>query len=197
MGLDMYLSAERFLWRGMESEEDFSSHDIEGCEIKEVTYDVGYWRKANHIHKWFVDNVQNGVDDCGSYYVSLDTLNVLKDSCVAVLDIIGNAEPTEEYERLAGYTPTKECAMGVFDGCRLEESHDGGFTAYETCKRYSDDIVRKCMDVLPTSEGFFFGGTEIDCYYIQDTKETIEIVDRAFRLKAKVNGIDFKYQSSW
>lgn len=23
-----------------------------------------YWRKANHIHKWFVDNCQGGVDEC-------------------------------------------------------------------------------------------------------------------------------------
>ena len=29
-----------------------------------VIDEVGYWRKANAIHKWFVDNVQNGVDDC-------------------------------------------------------------------------------------------------------------------------------------
>ena len=25
---------------------------------------VGYWRKANEIHKWFVDHVQDGFDDC-------------------------------------------------------------------------------------------------------------------------------------
>ena len=26
---------------------------------------IASWRKANAIHKWFVDNVQDGVDDCG------------------------------------------------------------------------------------------------------------------------------------
>ena len=25
---------------------------------------VGYWRKANQIHNWFVENVQDGEDDC-------------------------------------------------------------------------------------------------------------------------------------
>jgi len=34
--------------------------------------EVGYWRKANHIHKWFVDNVQNGVDECLTYQVSIE-----------------------------------------------------------------------------------------------------------------------------
>lgn len=29
-----------------------------------------YWRKANHIHNWFVLNVQNRVDDCSTYEVS-------------------------------------------------------------------------------------------------------------------------------
>lgn len=39
-----------------------------------VTVTCAYWRKANQIHKWFVDNVQQGNDDCGEYYVSKDRL---------------------------------------------------------------------------------------------------------------------------
>ena len=31
---------------------------------KSIIEQVGYWRKANHIHKWFVYNVQDGEDDC-------------------------------------------------------------------------------------------------------------------------------------
>lgn len=31
---------------------------------------VAYWHEANAIHKWFVDNIQRGVDDCGMYEVS-------------------------------------------------------------------------------------------------------------------------------
>lgn len=29
-----------------------------------IKEEVAYWRKANAIHQWFVDNVQNGKDDC-------------------------------------------------------------------------------------------------------------------------------------
>lgn len=42
---------------------------------------LGYWRKANAIHKWFVDNVQNGVDDCGMYPVTREHLSALKAVC--------------------------------------------------------------------------------------------------------------------
>ena len=30
-----------------------------------------YWRKANQIHNWMVNNVQSGNDDCGLYEVSI------------------------------------------------------------------------------------------------------------------------------
>ena len=47
--------------------------------------EVGYWRKANHIHKWFVDNVQNGTDDCAEYEVSQERLVELRQVCEDVL----------------------------------------------------------------------------------------------------------------
>lgn len=47
--------------------------------------EVGYWRKANHIHKWFVDNVQNGVDDCDEYEVSQEKLIQLRQTCIDVM----------------------------------------------------------------------------------------------------------------
>lgn len=33
-----------------------------------------YWRKANQIHNWMVNNVQGGNDDCGLYEVSIDQI---------------------------------------------------------------------------------------------------------------------------
>lgn len=57
-----------------------------GYPITKVAAEAIYWRKANQIHKWFVDNVQNGVDDCGSYEVSLEQLRKLYDLCVEALE---------------------------------------------------------------------------------------------------------------
>lgn len=39
--------------------------------------DVGYWRKANQIHKWFVENVQEGIDNCQLSMVTKDKLEEL------------------------------------------------------------------------------------------------------------------------
>lgn len=46
--------------------------------------EIAYWRKANAIHKWFVDNVQNGVDDCSLYEVSKDDLLQLLSICKTI-----------------------------------------------------------------------------------------------------------------
>ena len=54
--------------------------------------EVAYWRKANHIHRWFVDNVQNGIDDCGEYKVTKEQLIQLRDECNQVLNNSSLAE---------------------------------------------------------------------------------------------------------
>jgi len=51
---------------------------------KKVTYiveEAGYWRKANQIHNWFVENVQNGKDECQESYVSREQLEELLGVC--------------------------------------------------------------------------------------------------------------------
>ena len=66
------------LWKNIVDVADMAdvATDIYGVNV-EVT--CAYWRKANQIHKWFVDNVQRGVDDCGDYYVSHEKLQPLLD----------------------------------------------------------------------------------------------------------------------
>lgn len=47
---------------------------------------VGYWRKANHIHNWFVENIQDGEDECRYYReVTKEDLEELLDACEQVL----------------------------------------------------------------------------------------------------------------
>jgi len=51
-----------------------------------ITEEVAYWRKANEIHSWFVENVQNGNDDCDVYReVTISDLQTLRDLCERVL----------------------------------------------------------------------------------------------------------------
>jgi len=59
--------------------------DIDLNKVSYVVEAVGYWRKANQIHAWFVDNVQGEEDDCRLYKVSGEKLKELRDICVDVL----------------------------------------------------------------------------------------------------------------
>lgn len=88
MGLDMFLRGRRHIWfddHEAQSKIRQAMPDIGNLEVQEIIVNAGYWRKANHIHKWFVDNVQNGVDNCGSYPVNREKLQELLDTCDRVL----------------------------------------------------------------------------------------------------------------
>lgn len=43
-------------------------------------------RKANAIHKWFIDNVNDGIDDCTEFEVSVDDMEKLLNLINRVLD---------------------------------------------------------------------------------------------------------------
>ena len=44
-----------------------------------------YWRKANAIHKFFVDNAAGGIDDCQPVQVTIEVLKDLVDRCEKIL----------------------------------------------------------------------------------------------------------------
>lgn len=90
MGLDMYLEAEKCFWDN--DKKPRIGGIPKGFEVKTVTVDAAYWRKANHIHAWFVKNVQNGVDNCQAYDVAHSDLMKLHKACVETLSNRHNAE---------------------------------------------------------------------------------------------------------
>lgn len=49
-----------------------------------ILTEVASWRKANQIHHWFVENAQNGIDDCISYEVKRHHAVVLYNNCEIV-----------------------------------------------------------------------------------------------------------------
>jgi hypothetical protein len=156
MGLDMYLSAKRYISRHFnegDSERQaaiqklfpelagMTGHWGDDSPVKEVRVEAGYWRKANAIHDWFVKNCQGGTDDCGDYRVGRDELQTLRELCQQVLS---------------------------------ERDRAG--------------------ELLPTTQGFFFGSTDYDEYYFQDLEATCEIIDRCLALP---ENWDFEYHSGW
>ena len=99
MGLDPYLPAAKYIkdwdhnYPDGKTPSDSPANQVakacnvpEGFNVNSIIIDLMYWRKANAIHKWFVDNVQNGKDDCQSYYVDNQDLMDLRDCCLKVLE---------------------------------------------------------------------------------------------------------------
>ncbi len=95
MGLDMYLTKKTYIGAEFEHREvkakveitiGGKSVEIDVNKISEITERVGYWRKSNQIHNWFVDQVQGGVDECQESYVTTEQLTDLRDECEKVLE---------------------------------------------------------------------------------------------------------------
>lgn len=151
MGLDQFLHRHIYVrnWKWMPREELHTitvrqggkiRKDIDPKKISTVVEHVCSWRKANAIHKWFVDNVQDGVDDCKEYYVSRAKLKEL-------LDIVNQVIKKPEL------------------GDKL----------------------------LPCTDGFFFGSQEYDAWYMEDIKQTKEVLEEALKNETG----EFYYSSSW
>jgi hypothetical protein len=99
MGLDMYLTAKRYLWKDSDAEIVKKINDLIEVEadleqaftgsslrVKGIEVSAMYWRKANAIHGWFVENCQNGEDNCREHYVSREQLETLRDLCKDILE---------------------------------------------------------------------------------------------------------------
>lgn len=164
----MYLTREKYIGANYEHNQVKGIIDITvrgkkiPIDLKKVNCireSVGYWRKANQIHKWFVDNIQDGNDDCKLYYVSTEDLEKLLNICKEV----------NEKAKLV-------------DGKVIQNAEE-------------------ISKLLPTEDGFFFGGTDYDEYYLQDVKDTIEMLTSILKEEKELNnqGIysDFEYRSSW
>lgn len=97
MGLDMYLNKRTYVqnWSHMAPSEiskvgvKLGGKKHPHIDPKRVSYIIEkavYWRKANHIHRWFVEHVQDGIDDCREYWVSNVKIKELIDLCQSVID---------------------------------------------------------------------------------------------------------------
>jgi hypothetical protein len=191
MGLDMYLSARRYTSEYSDKEanaqlaplaDKFLPPDGNFGSIT-ISRDVAYWRKSNQIHSWFVNNVQEGKDDCGTYDVSREQLEELRNICVRIRD-----ETVMKKGKIAnGYS---------YDGGKKIPIMEDGEIMVN---------AELAKELLPCVEGFFFGSNDYDNWYMEDIKSTIEQLDRIFAwceaVQALTNQkscpIDFQYHSSW
>lgn len=185
MGLDMYLTKKTYIGAEYEHRkvnavveitQNGKKIEIDPKKISQIEERAGYWRKANQIHKWFVDNVQNGVDDCGDYEVSVEQLQALLEVCKKVKE-------------------TAKLVSGVVaNGASLKNGE--WIPNFEAGKQIEN--AEAISELLPTASGFFFGSTDYDEWFFKDIEKTIEIIESA----VKDNGspdydVSFFYHSSW
>jgi len=159
MGLDQYLSKRiyigaeykhRKITGSLSLKNDGKPIKINRKRVSEIIERVGYWRKSNQIHRWFVDNVQDGEDDCKEYYVSIEQLKELLDTC----------------KEVKGDYPEGE------------------------------GNVEKAQELLPYSEGFFFGEYEYDNVYFYQIESTIKINESVLLEHDECRDSDYYYKSS-
>ena len=189
MGLDMYLYAEKhfsnssadFVAKFPEYAKERAQYeatmsasgmfDLPTPEYGGVTVSkcVGYWRKANAIHGWFIRNLADGVDNCQRIYVSVEDLIQLREACNRALSERTGNVSVESYVGVA------------LAKAELDES------AVEVMSR---------LDLEPT-EGFFFGSDEKDDWYYECAEHTRDLIDTLLNVVAKDSDYSFYYQASW
>jgi len=182
MGLDMYLSKKTYVkqWSHDKPEEQFEVSvkrggkpfkKIESSRVSYVTEELMYWRKANQIHGWFVHNTQEVVEEV-KYYVTKEDLQNLLDVCKQVLDVI---------------------AKSKMKTIQVRSGWSGGEETYSDVETY--DCEDEIRELLPPTEGFFYGSYEIDEWYKNNIEETVEFLER--ELPKSDEHDDFEYYASW
>ena len=115
------------------------------------------------------------LDECGANDVSVEQLQQLKADCEQVLELV----ETEQHDLPVSHHRLDRQA---------DRDHDPGAVVTNPAAIEA---------ILPTTAGFFFGGTDYDHWYLEDCKHTIAVVDACLAAHAANKKITFTYQSSW
>ena len=149
MGLDMYLVKKK----------KYAKKDWKNME------ELAYWRKANHIHNYFVTEVVKPKDTDeydGDYKLVgrphlvrlLDKVNFLLDNIVL-----------EDGE--------------IMNGMKLDKDTGKFIPIMEPGKRIVNPHI--CEELLPRVNGFFFGDQEYTQWYYDDLVYTKEILEKILK----------------
>lgn len=206
MGLDMYLNKSVSRYR---KDDGTYSTNMNDCKFDkfgrsnsvEFKTQAAYWRKCNQIHRWFVENVQSGNDDCREYDVEIDQLKSLRELCMSILRAVDGQvvrvpkSKLEEFEKNNGKYGDKLPVFMKIDASNLDGIQG---SCYHVLSKKQREV---CESKLPTVRGFFFGSTEFDMWYVYEFATTVMMLDEllADYEKEKANGswVHYTYQASW
>lgn len=139
MGLDMYMVKAK---KGHDVEKLY--RDFNNLKVK----DIAYWRKANAVHNWIIQNVAKGVDDCKPVLMTKADVEKLFEVTNAAHNAMTNGENTADL-------------------------------------------------LLPTKEGFFFGSTAYDEWYVTALEQTLEQLNTILNGLVDFETEDLYYIASW
>lgn len=198
-----------------------------------IASEMGYWRKANAIHRWFVER-GGGEDDCRPIPISIDDLKELLELCRRVKATARKRKGLVK-NGFGGVSDNSKCVRATiqYSGGHLQGFELGEKTTIENINRgewcMMEDMLNgneeyrngnniqqawvvgetvsnpsELAGLLPTQQGFFFGNTDYDEWYLQSVDDTIEILERTLEKHtalvaggAKEYDIDYEYQASW
>lgn len=181
MGLDMYLSKKTYVqqWSHEKPEDTFEVSvkyggknypNIRPERVSYVIEEIKCWRKANQIHGWFTQNTSEVTADV-RYRVTKTDLEVLLETCRKVIEVL-EVSPKVIKQVVGGWENGKEYMVDV--------------------EVYNNDIL---CDILPPTEGFFFGSSDIDGNYKEVIVNTINFLEE--ELPNCNEDDEFEYYASW
>lgn len=183
IGLDMYLNKSIYVGAKYERRKvagiiDLTEGDkpvkpikVDLNKVSEIIEEVAYWRKANHIHNWFIQHCADGDGSIRRVDVSREQLEELVKTCKTALMIMEEL-PKKKIQVVAGWQGGKEIMQEI-------EVYDN---------------TEMLQEILPTQDGFFFGSTEYDEWYKQDVENTIKMLEEELTSDSSDYYI---YEASW
>ena len=169
MGLDQYITirhkSTNNSYKRWNDYWKMSREEREGVrEPNEPSKDLilGYFRKHNNIHKWFVNNIQNGVDDCGRYEVSLSKIKELKELCEKIMSFVTKETPAPKF-------------IEDLNGIKHEVWQVDNYTITE-------EGLEFVKENLPSQSGCFFGSTEYDNDYFWTVENAINVLTQVIMI---------------
>ena len=112
----LYIGGE-YEHRNVSGELDVVSVDgklhLDAKQISSINLHIGYWRKANAIHGWFVKHCAEGIDNCQPARVTNEQLIELRELCKKILDMPEGPERQKLIE--SELPPVDGCFFGSTD----------------------------------------------------------------------------------
>jgi hypothetical protein len=135
-----------------------------------VEFTAIQWRKANQIHRWFVEELE-GLENMERKAVDADQLRALRSACETVLDTVTKGQPVEEP------WPSGKGVTVTYPNVTLDTA--------------------VALENLPPSSGFFFGQGDLDQWYVEDLEFTRDSITKLLDHPSMQGDVEFTYHGWW